>query len=224
MVSEPSCRATDPRATELNLARRIQPSTHTMKVADWTTSAANQSMQSDINCLKTKPGLNIVMPLTTTVNRAMREDRETTGTAKAGSSFFDNGWRKRKQLQRRGYALFAVGHTPQQNTTQRSTIQYNTRVDASDRMGGRERKEGLPAPVPVPLAVAKTFPMPMPLKRVQIDRRQSQRHQPVKTRHLLRRPRLLLLVLHGKRLWFWHPELALMKLCSNVIIVACFPA
>lgn len=138
MVSEPSCRATDPRASELNLARGIQPSTHTMKVADWTTSAANQSMQSDINCLKTKPGLNIVMPLTTTVNRAMREDRETTGTAKAGSSFFDNGWRKRKQLQRRGYALFAVGHTPQQNTTQRSTIQYNTRVDAS----GRRWREG----------------------------------------------------------------------------------
>lgn len=95
-------------------------------------------MQSDINCLKTKPGLNIVMPLTTTVNRAMREDRETTGTAKAGSSFFDNGWRKRKQLQRRGYALFAVGHTPQQNTTQRSTIQYNTRVDGSDSEGGEE--------------------------------------------------------------------------------------
>lgn len=72
------------------------------------------------------------MPLTTTVNRAMREDRETKATAKAGSSFFDNGWRKRKQLQRGGYALFAVGHTPQQNTTQRSTIQYNIRVVGSD--------------------------------------------------------------------------------------------
>lgn len=139
MVSELSCRATDPRASELNLTRRIQPSTHTMKVADWTTSAANQSMQSDINCLKTKPELNIVMPLTTTVNRAMREDRETKATAKAGSSFFDNGWRKRKQLQRRGYALFAVGHTPQQNTTQRSTIQYNIRVVGSG--GGLGRGE-----------------------------------------------------------------------------------
>lgn len=72
---------------------------------------------------------------------------------------------------------------------------------------GRVRCVPAPVPVPVPLAVAKTFPMPMPLKRVQIDRRQSQRHQPVKTRHLLRRrrPRLplllqLLLVHRGKRL------------------------
>lgn len=57
------------------------------------------------------------------------------------------------------------------------------------------------------LPVAKTFPMPMPLKRVQIDRRQSQRHQTVKTRHLrllllllLYHHLLLLLALYRKRL------------------------